>query len=384
MRLGFYCNWSVKPSKDGFYISSIHKTYLDAFKRVNGSQNPLTLLSNTSDELPDPTESYVPYDDVSLITLPSFKNYIQALKHFPEIFIGLKKLIKLSDFIYIKTFEPFAWILAIIKGKGTILNYHYVANPYEAIWAKETDSVFRKIFKSIIFYPEFHLICMASFLNKASGNGPSILGHIPFYLKRRMRILIESSLQTNEYMDGQKFQSNEIKILTVAALKSAKGHRYLFEGIKLFLLNHPDTKIQLKIVGDGEDSEIIRNEAYKNGLQDIVIFTGHLNGQKLKEAYLESNVFILTSLAETGPRVVIEAMAMKNFVICSDVGYAKYALTSNNKIQGKVIPIRSSEEVKHSLEWYIQNPLDRNSMIENAFQASKKFTIDNFVKSILH
>lgn len=384
MIIGFYCNWSVKPSKEGFYIASIHKAYLDAFKKKS-PYFPLILVSNTSPEAINSSDFFVPYSEVMLIPLPAFRNYIKAIFAFLEILKALWMLSRQAEFIYIKTFEPFSWFLALIKRKENVLNYHFVANPFEAIWGKESDSVFTKLFKSALFYPEFHFTCLAAFNNRATGNGPSVRDRIPAYLKLRMKIVIESSLSRNDFLFTDKsIDPKCFRILTVAALKSAKGHKYLFEGLEIFRKKYPGLNIELKVVGDGEDKDEILESSINCNITGVTYFSGHLNGAALKATYEEAEVFILTSLAETGPRVILEAMAMKDFVICTDVGYAREVMSVNGIIQGKLIKPRSAQDVVNSLEWYKNNKEEASRMVQNAFERSQSFTLEGFVENLIY
>jgi glycosyltransferase involved in cell wall biosynthesis len=382
MRIGLYCAWSVKIASNGFYISSIHKKYLDVF-RLNFPSSPITLVSNISNAKPTPDEEFVSNENIRLLPLPAFTTYLQSLRYFPKILTALTKLSKECDYIYIKTFEPFAWILALTKSSTTVLNYHFVINPYEAIWGKELDSTLKKVIKSVLFFPEYHLICLSAFANKATGNGPSILRNIPFYLQSKIQILIESSLKECDYLNEEKkTHHNKLRILTVAALKSAKGYSYLFEAIELFRNKYPNEAIELNVVGDGEDKEIIFNAVKEKKLESLVNFHGHLNGEELLKAFKESDIFVLASLAETGPRVVLEAMAMKLFVICSDVGYARSVLTDSNTENGILTRLRRSDDILNALEWYKNNRDEAEKMTQQAFESSKKFSLSSFIKLV--
>jgi len=63
------------------------------------------------------------------------------------------------------------------------------------------------------------------------------------------------------------------------------------------------------LVGDGPDREALQRQAARDGLQDAVLFEGHVDAARLAACYRESDAFVLTSLFAGIPIVLMEAMA---------------------------------------------------------------------------
>jgi glycosyltransferase involved in cell wall biosynthesis len=69
----------------------------------------------------------------------------------------------------------------------------------------------------------------------------------------------------------------------------------------------PDTT--LVIIGDGPETNDLRQLALTLGVADRVVFTGYLLGTKLVEALQAGDLFLLASKSENMPLAVLEAMA---------------------------------------------------------------------------
>ena len=378
-----YCNWGVKPVNDGFLLPAIHKKYLDEFSKHSSSR--LVLLSIV---LPANYASedliFVPTKEIELVTLPSFTNYVSAFFHFYTIAKKILHVSKKADFFYIRTFEPFSWIFSLIKS-NSIINYHFISNPFEAIWGNYNDSVIKKIVRSILFFPEFLFICVAAYFNQSTCNGPSVLKHIPFFLRKKIHVTYESTIDEDSfYTLEEKSTSDRVRALSVGYLRHAKGIPFLISGFKLFKEQNPNINIYLTIVGDGESRESIKELIKNYNLNDYIRLSGHLGKDQLKKEYQNHDVLIMPSLSETGPRVILEAMANSLYCISTDVGYVKKLLGGfADNINGKIIKKKSSEDIANSLLWYVENRDDANIQIQEAFKKSQTFTLANFTKEIL-
>jgi glycosyltransferase involved in cell wall biosynthesis len=64
----------------------------------------------------------------------------------------------------------------------------------------------------------------------------------------------------------------------------------------------------LKMVGAGPDRVRIEREVVLHDLQSHITMTGALNQQEVKQAFAQADVFVLPSLAEGIPVVLMEAM----------------------------------------------------------------------------
>lgn len=98
-----------------------------------------------------------------------------------------------------------------------------------------------------------------------------------------------------------------IRLLCVGRLTPAKGQVLLLQACAE--LRHLDIAFALTLVGDGPDLARLKDGVRRFGLQESVHFTGPLNQLQVREELARADIFVLPSLAEGIPVVLMEAMA---------------------------------------------------------------------------
>jgi glycosyltransferase involved in cell wall biosynthesis len=104
------------------------------------------------------------------------------------------------------------------------------------------------------------------------------------------------------------------RLLNVAALAEKKGHRFLLDA----LAELPDAT--LDVVGDGELRAELERRAADLGLGDRVRFLGEQPKREVARLMREADLFVLPSLAENLPVVLIEAQASGLPAVATRVG----------------------------------------------------------------
>ena len=95
-----------------------------------------------------------------------------------------------------------------------------------------------------------------------------------------------------------------VRLLNVGALAEKKGHAHLLEAVAG--LGRDAT---LDVVGDGELRDELEGQVRRLGLSDKVRFRGELPRERVAELMQAADLFVLPSLHENLPCVLIEAMA---------------------------------------------------------------------------
>lgn len=113
------------------------------------------------------------------------------------------------------------------------------------------------------------------------------------------------------FLSRVKRQANDspAHLLCVGRLSQEKGHALLLEAVAA--LASQSHELRLHIVGDGPDRRWLENYAQELGISARVVFEGRVNSQRLTTLYAQTDVFVLPSLAEGIPMVLMEAMAME-------------------------------------------------------------------------
>jgi glycosyltransferase involved in cell wall biosynthesis len=107
------------------------------------------------------------------------------------------------------------------------------------------------------------------------------------------------------------------RLLTVGTLTEKKGHSFLLEAMARL---RGERELTLDIVGDGELRGALADRARRLGLADAVRFHGEQPKDEVAELMRAADLFVLPSLFENLPCVLIEAMASGLPAVATTVG----------------------------------------------------------------
>ncbi|MBI4717665.1 MAG: glycosyltransferase family 4 protein [Planctomycetes bacterium] len=111
--------------------------------------------------------------------------------------------------------------------------------------------------------------------------------------------------------------STPVRLLTVARLGAEKAHAILLEALQM--VRQRGVSASCTFVGDGPQRDALRNLAGSLGVSQHVTFTGAVGQDRIREFYEAADIFVLPSLAEGLPVVLMEAMAMELPVIATRI-----------------------------------------------------------------
>lgn len=129
-----------------------------------------------------------------------------------------------------------------------------------------------------------------------------------FKIPRQKTITIHNGV---EPISTSSVDSLEDKILAVGRLDKNKNHSILISA--LAGISH---KKELSIAGSGAELSSLKDLVNANSLNNRVKFLGYESN--LDKIFLSHSVFVLTSIHEGFPNVILEAMAAKCVVVSSD------------------------------------------------------------------
>jgi L-malate glycosyltransferase len=139
-------------------------------------------------------------------------------------------------------------------------------------------------------------------------------GHLRELAPRATFEVVPNVVDTAAFAPGGEPRTGDGRLLNVAALAEKKGHRYLLEALRD--LPHAT----LNIVGDGELRLDLERQANALALGDRVHFLGEQSKQEVAELMRDADLFVLPSLAENLPVVLIEAQASGLPAVATSVG----------------------------------------------------------------
>lgn len=156
-------------------------------------------------------------------------------------------------------------------------------------------------------------------------------------------------------------QSN-IVLGVAVRLSEQKGLSYLLKAMPDILNVRSD--VSLVIAGDGPLRDELRILAENLGISKNVYFLGlRTDTAELLKIF---DIYVMSSLWEGLPMILLEAMAAECPIISTDVGGITTAIENN--INGLLVKPASQEELKNAIVYLIENPEIRNTFANNALQ----------------
>jgi len=107
---------------------------------------------------------------------------------------------------------------------------------------------------------------------------------------------------------GINLEPEHFIIGNVGRLEKVKGHKFLIEAFKKVQEERGDCLLKLVIIGEGEEKENLIKYVRELGLGDNIIFTGYR--KDIEELMAIMDIFVLSSLREGLPRVLVQAAAV--------------------------------------------------------------------------
>jgi glycosyltransferase involved in cell wall biosynthesis len=122
----------------------------------------------------------------------------------------------------------------------------------------------------------------------------------------------------------------------VARLHPQKGHRYLIEAAQTIVRAHP--KVRFVLVGDGELRGELEQMVLQSNLAEHFLFLGFRDD--VRDLLQIFDLFVLPSLYEGLPNVILEAMASGLPVVATSVDGTKELIVDNET--GFLVPPKDS------------------------------------------
>ena len=142
-----------------------------------------------------------------------------------------------------------------------------------------------------------------------------------------------------------------------------------------------DKMWKLYIIGDGKEMDNLSHLIKELKLEDRVFLEGYKNKEEIEEYMLKSSLFLMASVTEGLPMVLLEAMSYGIPCIAYETASGVNDIISND-VNGYVIKDRNEEEYVKRINEVISDSELRERLGVNAKETSKKFSKEE-VKKIL-
>lgn len=195
-----------------------------------------------------------------------------------------------------------------------------------------------------------------------------------YYLKHKAKAVIVPNPSSFKKNSNTNLNSRKNVVLGVGSLNryDEKGFENLLNIMAPILKKHPDWK--LKFVGGGKGEAILKKLADNLGVYKQVIITGFRTD--VDKIMADSKIFVLPSMFEGLPMVLIEAMSQGMACIAYDCVSGPSDIITHN-IDGILIEDQNKDKLKKAINSLINNPIKQQKLANNALNRVDYYHVDS-------
>jgi glycosyltransferase involved in cell wall biosynthesis len=176
--------------------------------------------------------------------------------------------------------------------------------------------------------------------------------------------VIPNAVEPQFFLNKPRKLRKRLSILYVGRLSVQKNIQQILNA----LVGHSDA-FELNILGSGELRQKL--ESQKNELNLLnVHFRGYVEGKNLVDFYKKSDIFVLTSIREGMPLVLLEAMAAGLPIVANDVIGIREVVKQNKN--GLLVEYNNSNQLTGTLLALSKNKLLYKKMSDNSRKMARK------------
>jgi glycosyltransferase involved in cell wall biosynthesis len=145
--------------------------------------------------------------------------------------------------------------------------------------------------------------------------------------------------------------AGDFVIGNVARLELRKGHKFLLDSFKNIVEKQTDGPAKLLIIGEGNKRKHLENYVKELNLESKVIFAGYR--EDVEDLMAVMDIFVLTSLREGLPRVLVQAAAVGMPSVAFNVDGVSEIIKDN--YNGFLVEAKNQEQLENKIMRYMNN-----------------------------
>jgi glycosyltransferase involved in cell wall biosynthesis len=163
----------------------------------------------------------------------------------------------------------------------------------------------------------------------------------------------------------------------VANFYKTKGLPYLIKAAKIISINQPNQhKSAFLIIGEGKERKKLESLIKKYNLENNVFLLGRIpDAYRYLKAF---DIFVLPSLKEGFPWIILEAMAAEVPIISTNVGAISEII--ENGVDGLLVEPKNSQALAKKIIWLIKNQEKAKEMTIKAKEKLKEFSLEKMIE----
>jgi glycosyltransferase involved in cell wall biosynthesis len=302
----------------------------------------------------------------------SFRNKYRIVKYFLCLFELLKQIL-LDKKITVFSFQANLYCIILCK----IFNIKIIIRSNASPTGWSGNFIKRTFFRTIFNLANCIIVNSNDFKNEFKKNF-NIKTECIYNPLNKKEIIKNSKEKINFYFfKNYKY----LKIINVARFLDQKDHMTLLRAMKLI---KNKLKFRLLIIGEGINKKKIISYIDKNNLNNNIKV---LDYKENPFKYISlSNVFILSSIYEGLPNVLLEAICLKKFIISSNCPTGPAEILNDGK-GGLLFKVQDHNDLAKKIIFFSKNKLKLRKKINYAYNKLERFNyyynLNKYLKTIL-
>jgi glycosyltransferase involved in cell wall biosynthesis len=172
--------------------------------------------------------------------------------------------------------------------------------------------------------------------------------------------------------------SRPLKLISVGALNKNKNQQLAVHAVKI--LHDRLIRVQLDLLGDGENRSYLEQLSQSMGLDEVVHFCGRVSHDSVREFYREADFVVQPSLTEGFSKVPIEALLHGAIPVLSDVSVNPQIVGGGDR--GRNFANGDAAALAVQIEELAQRPSEMIRLIKNGRYYSRILTLEAWQEHI--
>lgn len=330
---------------------------------------------------PPPAPSDLPLEspNLELVPQPYWGTSLGALPHFFAIFRAYLRTCRESDMIFVRGMCPYIGALYLCAFALQRPVCHWVVgNPVALLRTSTRRGKLLDLFALLYALQDRIQSRVGRWLTDGVFlcNGRELADA---YRSPRTVATVSSAIRESEFLPrSDTCQGPTIRILFVGYIRPEKGIEYLLDAVSRLTILQP---WELYIVGPS-DFPVYRRQldaiVASRGISERVLWTGYSSyGEPLFDHLRAADLFVLPSLSEGTPHVLVEARANGLPCISTTVGGVPSSVTDG--FDALLVPPKNSDALAQAIERVIRDGELRRALILNGLVSSRAHTLERFV-----
>lgn len=170
--------------------------------------------------------------------------------------------------------------------------------------------------------------------------------------------------------------SRKNQIIAIGSFKWTKGYKYLLNAMPNVFLHYPE--FNLIIVGEGQEKRNMKNQIKSLRISNKVQLPGIVSRKQVAGLLNESKIFVMSSLKEGLPKVLLEALA------CGTPAVITTGCNADTIIQGKglLVETKNSQALAAAIKKLIEDKELWEMCFKNCKDIRNKYNWENVVKRV--